>query len=439
MPADELLLEKPVAARRTTTAPVPIAQPPDPAAQMQKLTDSVDSIAKLLQAIAEPLQLYLEDNISGSKSVAQTSGLFDQVLAESPIAPFLADDEISDILINGPHEIYISRRDNQLEKTEVSFSSSQSLAVLARTIAGFCGRTIDPKRPLIDARLKDGSRVNIIAPPMAVGGLTISIRKFPHQEITLDYLVEHGEMSQQVAAFFKLCAQSRVSILISGGTGTGKTTLLNAISRYIPKTERIITIEDTAELRLQQPHVVQLETKEPAVAGQRNEEVSASDLLKNALRMRPDRIIVGEVRGEEAFDMVQALNTGHDGSMSTVHANTPRDAFTRIENLMGARMLNTPAEHIRHQMVSALNFIIQLMYDQHGNRRVANVTEIVGMEGEMPTMQEIFTLHTAPGEHGHMHYQQLWTGIIPRHPRLAEAIKSSALFQSGLHALARDI
>ena len=439
MSADVSLLEKPVAEEKRT---VRISEPTINTAdeRLQQLTESVESIAAALTTLADPLQLYLQDNLGGHHTATQTSGSLDKILAESPIASFLADDTISDIMINGPYEIYITR-DNQLEKTGIKFSSPQSLSTLARAIAGFSGRTIDPKRPLVDARLKDGSRVNIIAPPMAVNGMTVSIRKFPRQEITLEHLVEHGQMSQQIAEFLKLCAQARVSLLISGGTGTGKTTLLNAISRFIPETERIITIEDTAELRLQQPHVVRLETKEPATIGRRKEEVNASDLVRNALRMRPDRIIVGEVRGDEAYDMIQALNTGHDGSMSTVHANTSRDAFTRIENLVGARMPNTPAESVRHQIVSAINFIIQLVYDQHGNRRIASITEIVGMERDVPTMQDIFTLTGAatPGHPATAQYRQAWSGIVPHHPHLAEAMKANPLFQQGLHALVNDM
>ena len=353
------------------------------------LEQSVSQLVDLFKQIAVPLHTYLEEHLSAHAPHA-LPGEVDTMLEQSAIAGLLADDDISDILINGPHEIYVTRN-GQLEKTDVSFPGSTALRKLALAIAHSVGRTINADRPLVDARLKDGSRVNIIAPPMAVGGMTVSIRKFPKQEITLEDLVSRQELSEQMAEFLRLCAQARVSMVISGGTGTGKTTLLNAISRFIPSTERIITIEDTAELRLQQPHVVRLETKEPLNFGDRSQEVNASDLVRNALRMRPDRIIVGEVRGEEAYDMIQALNTGHDGSLTTVHANAARDAFTRLENLMGPRLQNTAAESIRRQIVSALNFIIQIVYDQNGVRRVASVTEIVGMEKDIPTMQEIFS------------------------------------------------
>ena len=353
----------------------------------------------------------------------------DQLLAASPIAQLLNDESINDILINGPTEIYVTRQD-RMEKTSVSFPDKRSLRKLANAIAESVNRSIEPTRPLVDARLKDGSRVNIIAPPMAVNGLTMSIRKFAKHDITLQKLVEKGEMTQQMARFFELCAQCRVSMLISGGTGTGKTTLLNAISHYIPENERIITIEDTAELRLQQTHVVQLEIKEPRIIGARHEEVNASDLVRNALRMRPDRIIIGEIRGEEAFDMIQAMNTGHDGSFATIHSNAPRDALARMETLISPRMPNVPVTSIRTQITSALNIIVQLVYHpDNGKRFVSSVTEVVGMEGEIPTMQELFSLKPmGPGVAGIANAQQAWTNIMPRNVRLADAIRKDSMF-----------
>lgn len=392
-------------------SPLPAAQGGDPVARM----------AELFELLQPALLAYLQENSSYQESYDGAPA--EELLSASPIAQLIADDEVTDILINGPREIYINRN-NQLERTDITFPDNRSLRRLARAIAGSVGRSIDPRRPLVDARLRDGSRVNIIFPPMSVDGVSISIRKFPKQELTLESLEEKGELTKQMAEFLKFCAECRISLLISGGTGTGKTTLLNAISRFIPTTERIITIEDTAELRLQQPHVVRLETKEPSVINERREEVNASDLVRNCLRMRPDRIIVGEVRGPEAYDMIQALNTGHDGSMTTVHANTARDAFTRIENLTGLRMQNTPAGSIRRQIVSAFGFIVQIAYNAEGKRVISNITEIVGMEGETPTMQDIFTLREEPGVPG----RQVWTGIIPHHPRLAEAMRACPLF-----------
>ena len=408
---------------------------------LEQLTHSITHISGMLDKLSEPLihYLHVQNETFSDTTLHATSKPLEVILSESPIAALLDDQSVSDILINGPYEIYINRAD-KLEKTDLKFADSRSLRKLANTIAASVGRTIDPKRPLVDARLQDGSRVNIIAPPMAVGGLSISIRKFPLQEITLDSLVEKEEMTSQIAEFLKLCAQSRVSLLISGGTGTGKTTLLNAISHFIPESERIVTIEDTAELRLQQPHVVRLETKEPDRIGERSEEVNASDLVRNALRMRPDRIIVGEVRGEEAYDMIQALNTGHNGSLTTVHANTSRDALTRLENLISTRMQNTQAENIRSQIVSALNFIVQIVYDQNGKRRIASVTEIVGMEKDVTTTQDIFILkEDAVSDPSRMQYRQFWTGIIPRHPRLSEAMRASPAFKDNLNTLANNM
>jgi len=388
----------------------------------RELVDSVMRIADVLESLHGPMKAYLEAGSSHHVD-AYNGAPVSQLLATSPLVPFLSDEHVTDIFINGAQEIYVNRGNN-LEKTGVRFPNEKSLYMLASAIAGSVGRTIDPRRPLVDARLKDGSRVNIIAPPMAVDGLSMSIRKFPEQEITLETLIEKGEMSQQLAEFLKLCAQNRISLLISGGTGTGKTTLLNAISRYIPHQERIITIEDTAELRLQQPHVVRLEIKEPQVLGERQDEVNASDLVRNALRMRPNRIIIGEVRGPEAYDMIQALNTGHDGSMTTVHANTPRDALARIENLINERMQNTNAGSIRRQIASSLSLIVHLVYNPNGKRIVSSVTEIVGMEGDVTVMQEIFTLNEGNSKRS----TQQWTTILPRHPRLAEAMRTHPLF-----------
>jgi len=352
----------------------------------------------------------------------------ENLLASSTIAPFLKDDTVTDILINGPADIYINRQ-SQLIKTEGAFSSQTKIDELASLIVHAMGREIDPKRPLVDARLPDGSRVNIIAPPMAVHGTVISIRKFPHRDITLEKLAEFGTITPEVGEFLKLCAQSKISMLISGGTGTGKTTMLEAISKHIPYSERIITIEDTAELKLQQPHVVTLETKEPRMRDDRLEEVNIADLVRNALRMRPDRILVGEVRGVEVFDMIQAMNTGHDGSMTTIHANSARDAITRIENLLGPTMQNTPIISVRRQIISAISMIVQLGYNKQGKRSLISITELVGMEGDMPQLQELFTLRTdgAKGhklEEGGQEGKLVWAGISPRCAKLVEAFRT---------------
>ena len=390
------------------------------------LTQAAVQIANSLQNLIQPIEHYIASNSAtenfSAKQLYKAQIEAEHQLAASPIASLLQDENITDILINNHSEIFVNR-DGKLEKTEVSFPDAESLLNLAESIAASVGRHIDPERPMVDARLSDGSRVNIIAPPMAINGVAISIRKFPKQEITLQSMVQNGAVSQQMADFLRLCAECRVSMLVTGGTGTGKTTMLNAISQYIPNDERIITIEDTAELRLQQPHIVKLETKLPHIYGDRRSEVNATDLVRNALRMRPDRIIVGEVRGEEVFDMIQAMNSGHEGSMSTLHANSPRDAMTRLENLLSPVMHNTPVANIRRQIVSAINLIIQLGYGKDGMRKVTSITELVGMEGDVPTMQEIFTLHKDAQNETHQ-----WTAIVPRHAKLSERAKAEGVF-----------
>lgn len=333
----------------------------------------------------------------------------------SPITPLLEDDTVNDILINGYSEIYVERS-GRLVKTDIVFPNEAAVRDLANRIVKAVGRNLDADRPLVDARLADGSRVNVIAPPLAVDGTMISIRKFSKRKLWLDDMVQSGNISQPLAEFLKVAGRCRMNMIISGGTGSGKTTLLNAISRYIENWERIVTIEDAAELQLQQPHVVRLETKPLVVGGNPNEEVSMRDLVKNALRMRPDRIIIGEVRGGEAFDMMQAMNTGHEGSMTTIHANHPRDAMARLENMIGMANLTLPMRSIRAQIASALHLIIQVSRMRDGQRRVTYVSEVVGMEGDVITMNELFQFITTDGEgpdgklKGHFH----WSGIMPK-------------------------
>lgn len=339
------------------------------------------------------------------------------VLDAGPIGPLLADETISDILINGPADVFIERR-GKLERTDVVFADEAAVRELAEKIVEAVGRKLDPARPLVDARLMDGSRVNVIAPPLAVDGTSISIRKFSRKEITLDTMKEQLNVSVALGEFLKICGKCRINIIISGGTGSGKTTLLNAISRHIEPTERVVTIEDAAELQLQQPHVVRLETKPPAPGMNPSEEVSIRDLLKNALRMRPDRIIVGEVRGSEAFDMMQAMNTGHEGSLATIHANHPRDALARLENMISMANLNIPPKSIRAQIASAVHLIVQISRMRDGVRRVTFVSEIVGMENEIITMHDLFT-YNVEGEDsdGMIKGSFRWTGIMPRFVR----------------------
>lgn len=330
------------------------------------------------------------------------------------LRPYMMEDSVTDILINGPDRVFIERY-GKLELVPVTFPSDSGLLELAAAIAAQVGRAINPRKPLVDARLQDGSRVNIIAPPLAVDGTNISIRKFSRRPITLETMVEQENMSQSLCDFLKVCGACRMNIIISGGTGSGKTTLLNAISQHINPHERIVTIEDAAELRLQQPHVVRLETRPFSFGMDRDEEVTMRDLVRNALRMRPDRILVGEVRGPEAFDMLQAMNTGHEGSFTTVHANHPRDALARLENMVNMANMNLPPLAIRQQLSSAVHFIIQISRMRDGMRRVTYVSELVGMEGDVVTMQDIYTFQ-AKGEtpDGKMKGEFKWSGIMPR-------------------------
>jgi pilus assembly protein CpaF len=335
------------------------------------------------------------------------------VQALAPIQSLLEDDTVNDILVNGPGSIYVERL-GRLEKTGLTFSSDAEVFHVAQAIAIQAGRAVDTHRPLLDARLLDGSRVNVIAPPLAVDGVAISIRKFSKRLITLDTMRDTGNISPTMAEFLKVCARCRLNIIISGGTGSGKTTLLNAMSQHIDPDERIVTIEDAAELRLQQPHVVRLETR-PMRTNHRDEEVTTRDLVKNALRMRPDRIIVGEVRGPEAFDMMQAMNTGHEGSLTTIHANHPRDALARLENMITMTNLNLPNHAIRAQIASAVHLIVQISRMRDGHRRVAFVSEVVGMESEVITMQELFQFQTkGETDAGGLTGEFKWTGIMPR-------------------------
>jgi pilus assembly protein CpaF len=314
--------------------------------------------------------------------------LIADMLGLGPLEPLIADETVNDIMVNGPKQVYVERR-GKLELTDVQFRDDQHLMNVATKIVTRVGRRIDESRPLVDARLPDGSRVNIIIPPLALDGASISIRKFSKKSITLDIMAAGGSISPAMATVLKIASRCRLNILISGGTGSGKTTLLNALSRMIDGAERTVTIEDAAELQLQQPHVVRLETRTANLEG--TGEITMRDLLKNALRMRPDRIIIGECRGEEALDMLQAMNTGHDGSMSTIHANTPREALTRLENMIGMAGINLPSRAVRTQIASAVHLICQVNRMRDGQRRVTHLMEVVGMEGDIITTQELFT------------------------------------------------
>ena len=310
------------------------------------------------------------------------------MLGLGPLEPLIEDETVSDIMVNGAKQVFVERR-GKLEPTDVTFRDDQHVMNVATKIVTRIGRRIDETRPLVDARLPDGSRVNIIIPPLAIDGPAISIRKFSKKTITLDTMAQQANISPEMATLLKIAARCRLNILISGGTGSGKTTLLNALSRLIDPTERTVTIEDAAELQLQQPHVVRLETRPPNLEG--TGEITMRDLLRNALRMRPDRIILGEIRGAEALDVLQAMNTGHDGSMSTIHANRPREALTRLENMVGMTGIHLPSHAVRTQIAAAVNLILQVNRMRDGMRRVTDVIEVVGMEGEIITTQELFS------------------------------------------------
>lgn len=331
-----------------------------------------------------------------------------------PIVPLLADDSVNDILINGHDRIYIERN-GRLELSDIRFADEAQVLAVAKHIVESAGREFNPRRPLVDARLPDGSRVNVVSPPLAVDGTSISIRKFAKQIITLDKMAEQANMSAELAGFLKICGKCHLNMVVSGGTGSGKTTLLNAISQHVEDNERVVTIEDAAELRLDQPNLVRLETKPAHIHGNQNEEVTIRDLVKNALRMRPDRIIVGEVRGPEAFDMMQAMNTGHDGSLTTIHANHPRDALSRVENMINMANLGLPVKTIRYQIASAVQLLIQISRQRDGHRRITHVSEVVGMETDTITMQDLFIFQpTGETPEGKIVGQYKWTGIMPR-------------------------
>src|ERR687891_2028275 len=346
---------------------------------------------ELQRQIAELIgEIVAEEKLSltSREQQALTTTLVDDMVGLGPLEPLLADESINDIMVNGPHQVYVERK-GKLELTDVRFRDNAHVMNVAQRIVTRIGRRVDETCPIADARLPDGSRVNIIAPPLAIDGCSISIRKFAKKSITLDVMVRQRNMSEDLGKILKIAAACRLNVVISGGTGSGKTTMLNAMSQLIDPAERVVTIEDAAELQLQQPHVVRLETRPPNLEG--TGEITMRDLVKNALRMRPDRIICGEVRGPEALDMLQAMNTGHDGSMCTLHANNPREALTRMENMIGMASVNLPSKAVRTQIVGAVNVIVQVSRMRDGVRRVTHVTEIIGMEGEVITTQDLFT------------------------------------------------
>ncbi|GGL83587.1 type II secretion system protein E [Pseudooceanicola nanhaiensis] len=392
--------------------------------------------SSLHEALLDRLNLAMIDKVEAGELKRQIAGLVTQLLAEQgrplrpdemqklveelifevtglgPLEPLLADPTINDILVNSHENVYVERF-GMLERTQVRFRDERHLLRIIDKIVSSIGRRIDESQPWVDARLADGSRVNAIIRPCAVDGPSMSIRKFSRQPYSLDRLVQAGALTPGAAEVLRGLVEARLNVLISGGTGSGKTTMLNAMSSFIDMRQRIVTIEDAAELQLQQDHVVRLETRPPNIEG--SGAITQRDLVRNALRMRPDRIIVGEVRGSECFDMLQAMNTGHDGSMTTVHANTARDALGRLEQMVTMLGADIPMRTIRGQIASSVDVIVQLSRLSDGRRRVMSISEVTGMEGDVVTMQDIFAFRKrGKGQNGEVLGEMVYTGIRPK-------------------------
>jgi pilus assembly protein CpaF len=340
------------------------------------------------------------------------SDMADEILGYGPIEPLLRDPTVTEVMVNRPDQVYCERF-GKIEMTDVSFRDYEHIRHVIDKIVTPLGRRVDESSPMVDARLPDGSRVNAIIPPLSLNGPVLTIRKFSVDPYTVEDLIGFGSLTQGMAAFLAACVKVRLSCLVSGGTGSGKTTLLNVLSSFIPEGERIVTIEDAAELKLHQPHVVRLESRPPNIEGKG--EIKIRDLVRNSLRMRPDRIIVGEVRGGEALDMLQAMNTGHEGSISTIHANTPRDALSRMETMVMMSGMELPSRAIREQVASAIHIIIQVGRLSDGSRKVVSVSEVQGMEGNVIVMQDLFTYQQKGiGEGGKVLGTMQATGMVPK-------------------------
>ena len=377
----------------------------------QELGKLVD---QLLQQESVPLNLNERSRLAHE--------VLHEVLGLGPLEPLIADHTIADILVNGPNNVYVERFGN-LERTDVKFRDEPHLRKIIDRIVSRIGRRVDESSPMVDARLADGSRVNAIIPPLALDGPSLSIRKFSRDPLQLHHLIDKRTLTPEIGELLKAVVQCRLNVLVSGGTGTGKTTFLNMLSGFIPAKERIITIEDAAELQLRQEHIVRLETRPSNIEGRG--EITQRDLVRNALRMRPDRIVVGEVRGAEALDMLQAMNTGHDGSMTTIHANTPRDALTRVETMVAMAGMNLATKALRHYVSSALDVIVQLSRLSDGTRKMVSFQEITGMEGEIVTLQEIYCFEqTGLSQGGQVQGVFKATGI---RPKFAERFKSKGI------------
>ncbi len=377
---------------------------------MEKIT--VEELRQRLAVFVGETIIEKKLSLNEDQRKSLITSIQNEVMGLGPLEPLLADNTVSDILVNGPHVVYVERR-GKLELTNIRFTDDEHLLRIIEKIVSRIGRRVDESSPMVDARLPDGSRVNAIIPPLALDGPSLSIRRFSATPLGVEQLVEYGSMTRDMAMMIAAMVKTKTNLIVSGGTGSGKTTMLNLMSGFIPDDERIVTIEDAAELRLQQPHVVRLETRPPNIEGEG--EINQRALIKNSLRMRPDRVIVGEVRGAEVLDMLQAMNTGHEGSMATIHANTARDALTRLENMVGISGLNLPVRPLRQQIVSALTAIIQVSRLSDGKRKVVSILEITGMEGDMISTQEIFQFQqTGVAPDGTVQGRFRATGIRPK-------------------------
>uniref|UniRef100_UPI003BAC1992 CpaF family protein n=1 Tax=Stappia sp. TaxID=1870903 RepID=UPI003BAC1992 len=474
-PAEHATPVAPKVTAPDTSAPAPAAAP-QPRAQARPQTETVKikapqrsqeyyaTKASIFNALVEAIDLSLLTRLSVDEareeirdvvndiialknvvmSISEQEDLLEDicndVLGFGPLEPLLARDDIADIMVNGADTVYIET-EGRMQQTNVRFRDNRQLMNICQRIVSQVGRRVDESSPICDARLADGSRVNVIAPPLAIDGPTLTIRKFKKDKLTLKQLVQFGSISPEGASVLEIIGRSRCNVLISGGTGSGKTTLLNCLTAYIDATERVITCEDAAELQLQQPHVVRLETRPPNLEGEG--EVTMRDLVKNCLRMRPERIIVGEVRGPEAFDLLQAMNTGHDGSMGTLHANSPREALSRLESMITMGGFSLPSRTLREMIISSIDVIVQAQRLRDGSRRITHVTEVVGMEGDVIITQDVF-LYDILGEdaNGRLIGRHRSTGIgrpkfwekaryFGEEQRLAAALDASEVLEDG--------
>lgn len=398
--------------------------------EQQRVADLERVIQHLLAEEAQPLSSTARD--------ALVTEIKNEVMGLGPLEPLLGDPTISDILVNGYNSVYVERR-GKLERVNTRFQDDDHLMQIIDKIASAVGRRVDESSPMVDARLADGSRVNAIIPPLALDGPSLSIRKFAVDPLKVGDLINYGTVTREMAIVLRGIVQARLNVLISGGTGTGKTTFLNVMSGFIPAAERIVTIEDSAELQLQQDHIVRLETRPPNLEG--FGQITQRDLVRNALRMRPDRVVVGEVRGDEALDMMQAMNTGHDGSLATIHANASRDALVRLETMIAMSGVSIPPLAMRHQIASAIHVVIQLARLSDGKRKMVSLNEVTGMEGEVITMQEIFAFRqTGVDSQGDVLGRFETIGVRPRFLSKLQAIGYEVppgLFSSRMEEVAR--